>query len=848
MVVSATSFVGRERELAELAALLSTPGCRLLTILGLGGSGKTRVARELAARQAPFFADGAAFVPLQSLESSAEIVTALSRVLSLPHVGDQDPQARLLTVLRERELLVVFDNFEHLLDGAEICSAILAAAPRVRLLTTSREALLLQEEWIYRLDGLDLPRASTPEAIESSAAIRLFIQRACQQRTDFDPIAERGAIARICTHLAGLPLAIELAAVWVRHLSCDLIADKIAQGLSLLTSQLRNLPPRHRSIQIVLDETLQQLSPAAQAVFARLAVFRGSFTFDAAEDVAQAKPDLLALLVDRSLLRYDANGRYHLHALLRQYAEQRLRDDPAELARVLDRMAGHYASFLHARWQPLQGGGQAAALAAISAEIDNIRGAWRYAATHAPAEILHRMAHPLALYYHFRGPYAEGLEMLGQVIASLRAASPSAIGERALVLALIDSAWLNLRLGRIDTADTAFRESHELLARLAEPPPLGEATDPRLGMGLLALMRGSYAEAERLIAQAHKQAISGNSRLDQPYTWWLLARLALVQGHLTTARHLARQGVAAAEAHRDALVLGFCLVELGEVEYMLGNYDEAQRHYETSYALRNVLDDPQGMAETLVLLGRVELQRGKALDALERFRESQAIFHTIGDLSRVAQMLNAQALAYAAIGDDKGAQTALADALELATASGYVPHTLAALGAAGELLLRAGRAELGARLLGVALAHPSSNHETSASVQQALDRYEALVHPDLLASAAAQARTIDLDALASQTREALAAVSLKPFTKPATLSAVPRRLHALCEPLTGREREVLELLAAGLTNKAIAQRLTVSVNTVQSHVSAILGKLGVDNRTTAVIVAIEAGLIHSQSA
>ena len=353
----ATPFVGREADLAELAGLLATPACRLLTLIGPGGVGKTRLALRAAAeaRAAGAFPDGVHVVALQPLASADLLAGAVADAAGLAPAGARDPTEHLRDGLRGRAALLVLDNFEHLLEGAALLPPILAAAPGVRLLVTSREALALQEEWRYPVQGLPYPAgagAADLEGPEDYAAVRLFAERARRVRRDFS-LAEEGAdVARLCRLVEGLPLALELAAAWTSVLSCAEIAADLALGLDVLATRLRDVPERHRSMRAVFDGSWARLDDHQRAVLARLSVFQGGFRREAAEAVAGAAPATLAALVDGSLLHLEPGGRYQLHELLRQYAEERLWERPEAAAggrgpprRLLHRVvAGHLAS------------------------------------------------------------------------------------------------------------------------------------------------------------------------------------------------------------------------------------------------------------------------------------------------------------------------------------------------------------------------------------------------------------------------------------------------------------------------------------------------------------------------
>ncbi|MGH2353778.1 MAG: ATP-binding protein, partial [Chloroflexota bacterium] len=368
-----TPFIGRQADLAELSSLLSTPACRLLTLVGPGGIGKTRLALQAAARlrdaraaaSGRGFGHGVYVVALQALRSPDLLLPALADALALPPVGSGDPLAQLLNYLRDKAVLLVLDNFEHLMHGAALLAGILAAAPQLKLLVTSREALNVQEEWLYPIQGLPFPDSELAADLEDYSAVRLFAERARRVRWDFSLDAERAGVVRVCRLVEGMPLALELAAAWTKTLPCAEIATEIESSIDFLATRLRDVPERHRSMQAVFEQSWARLDGGERAVLRRLSVFRGGFRREAAEQVAGASIPTLSLLVDKSLLRLEVDGRYQIHELLRQYAEERLRCAADEAAQVHDRHCAHFAALLQARLGDILGSHQQEAVAEI---------------------------------------------------------------------------------------------------------------------------------------------------------------------------------------------------------------------------------------------------------------------------------------------------------------------------------------------------------------------------------------------------------------------------------------------------------------------------------------------------
>lgn len=444
-----TSFIGRHRELAAIGRLWANPDCRLLTLLGPGGIGKTRLALELAHRESGRFADGAVFAPLQAVTGLDLLATAVADALGIVSSGQPDPRARLLSHLADKKLLLVLDNFEQLVDEADLLSQILARAPAVRLLVTSRAALRLQKEWLYPLSGLPYPASdqAPPAWSEASTfeAVQLFVERVERVRPGFPAAAEQAHVLRICRLVEGIPLALELAAAWGRSLDCAAIAAEIERNLTFLTSPLRNVADRHRSMQAVFTHSWALLTPAEQAVFQQLAVFRGGFRREAAEAVAGATLLQLTALVDKSLLRWEANGRYQVHELLRQYAEEQLRRSDAQAIQTCRRHADYYLDFLYRRHDAMLGGRQREAADEIAAELENIRAAWDWAARRAMAEALGRATEPLAMFCHIKSRYLDAARIFEAALSYL---ADSADGEEPVIaLLLSELGWITIRPG-----------------------------------------------------------------------------------------------------------------------------------------------------------------------------------------------------------------------------------------------------------------------------------------------------------------------------------------------------------------------------------------------------------------
>lgn len=474
-----TSFIGRKQEVAEIRRLLvEEPACRLLTLIGPGGIGKTRLALAAAAEVKDSFPHGVHFAPLASVGEPEIIISALAEALHLTIQAGVKPKTELFNYLAEKQLLLVIDNLEHLLAGVGLLSEILMATPQVKLLATSRERLNLQEEWSYLVQGLSFPKYASPDAnFESYSAMRLFLERARRAEASFNlSEADLPHVIRLCQLVDGMPLALELAAPWVRSITCQEIVQEIERSLDFLTTSLRNAPERHRSIKAVLEQTWQRLPEAEKAILCKLSVFQGGCLREAALQVTGATLTLLSSLVDKALLRRADSGRYELHELIRQFAAEQLRTTPGDEEVLQALHCAYYTAFLEDQAQALQTNQQKAALAALAADMDNIRAAWHYAVARRDVLALEKSALGLWLLGEYGGLLYENELALRQALSIFmptpepwEAAAVPEEYESLVGCLLAGLGHLCARRGQLDEG-RAFAEQAVLRLRRARPP------------------------------------------------------------------------------------------------------------------------------------------------------------------------------------------------------------------------------------------------------------------------------------------------------------------------------------------------------------------------------------------
>lgn len=745
----AAPCIGRDAELALIAERLADQSCRLLTLLGPGGIGKTSLALEAAAAQRERFAHGVYFVALANIDTSDLLGSTIADALGLSRFGEADAEAQLLAFLRERRLLLLLDNFEHLLDGTRLLARILDHAPGVKLLVTSRERLNLLEEWLVPLDGLRVPEGDQPaQGTEGYGAVALFVQRAARVQPGFTLTPEVWpAVLRICRLVQGLPLGLELAAALVRLMPCAEIAAEIAHSLDVLTSTARDVPDRHRSLRAAFTYSWRTLAPEEQATFARLAVFRGGFRREAAAEVVGASLALLTALVDKSLLTARPSGRYELHEALRQYAAERLADvDDAE--QTADRHSAYYLRLLHYRMlAPDHTIDERAAHMAVAAEIDNVWAAWIWAVERRRLDRIEAAMHGLSLFYQTCGLFAEGIERFRLLAKHAAEAvdAPRPLREYLIGFALVTEAWFRVHLRQFDLAHTCVG-SYESLGYADIPAAL--RADYLLLRGILAAILGPYHEAETPLRACITLAEEQSLRLIRGFAFQGLGLACIALGRDEEARQHLGEGLVDHRTigHSRGIVGGLQL--LGDVARSLGSSAEAQRCYQESFSVALAADDKVGAAASLLRLGLLAQAVSNYAEAERRFQESLEIClahryslgaaTALGNLGRLAftqgdavgaARLHRVSLEYSresgsqrsissslchlgraecVLGDLYAARHSLTEALRTAQAVGAQDLTLDALGALAELLAAEGLAERAVELLALVLHYPTA--------------------------------------------------------------------------------------------------------------------------------------------
>lgn len=876
-----TSFVGRDQELSDINRRLTDPACRLLTLVGPGGIGKTRLAIQVVEIVKPQFPDGIFFINLQPVQTEELMLTAIADALDISISGQDAPLDIIRSYLTRRDSLLTLDNFEQLLDISPILSALIVGT-RAKFLITSRETLNLQEEWLYPVNGMRFPsRTSSVDELAGYDAIQLFGDRAKQVQPDFSLENEAVAVARICRLVEGMPLALELAAPWIKSVSCSEIADEIERNQDILSTRLQNVPERHRNLQAIFTQSWKSLNVEEQDAFQRLAVFRGGFTREAAMTVAGASLPLLSSLLDKSLLRWetksDGRGRYQIHELLRQFAEEKLLKNADTADETLAQQARYFAGFLAGRLTDLLGGRQIEAMLEIEAELANIRVAWVWAVEQEEWSLINDALETFHLFSDMQGRHwenvtyfqlaceqlsatdeAETRQLLGRLLSRYRfmqVYAPRHPDEmetdlkRSLEIAReahdnLEIAFSMLALGGFSfyikgdskMAKELFEQGLEIFRRqehklyeartltwlavlspaqddairyseesLAVARACGDKLDMLVGLSNLADMvlskKGDYMVAEAYCDEAISTADEMRSRIVSTHTKTLLSMVYFLRGDWNDAMGLAQEGLTGSRDLNNGMAIGYAEGFMSLYESMMGNAMQGRRFGKSSKM--NQANHKLGLivAHWGLATAHCEMQDYDA--GLDAAREGLYLAQSTDSSALMIWLLPVTAVLYHYHGNSERAVRLLA----LASA-----HHLSQIGWEKKwTLLVDVQAELKQEL------EAAASEVASLSAEAVLSEIKKILHP-IMTEGQYETNLPEVDPALSANQ-------------------------ALIDPLTNRELDVLQLIAEGLSNRQIAEKLIISTGTAKYYTSQIYRKLQVTSRTQAIVRAREQGVL-----
>ena len=686
---AATSFVGREEEIDTLLSDLAQSDCRLLSLVGPGGIGKTRLALEVAGHCLNDFQHGVFAVELAAIHAADDIPTAIGRALNFQFSARDDSNRtahdEILDYLRAKEMLLVLDNFEHLLDGVDMVDAMLATAPHLKIIATSREVLNLEWEWVYTVQGMTVPNDSDLADADDYSAVRLFAERARRVQPRFSIHHERDCAIEICRLVDGMPLGIELAASWLRMLSCQELADEISASLDVLTSKKRTGPERHRSLRAVFDYSWNLLSPVEQDALMNLSVFPAPFRRDAARAVADASLAVLSALVDKSLLRVDGEGRYDLHPMVWQYAAEKMHeaDSGEQVARHAH--ADYFLGFLSEQAPLIHSSDALRVLDSIETEMENIKSALLWACQNGDRQRVQAVLFPLQAYFYYQTLTLDAYELWKQ-------ASTRWTGKTDVVFGLLLA--LQVHSGNFGEAllDRAvqYRRSLSTIQRFED--------HSETALGYWALSTVAVRESPHDVPILIEEAMTRFEVLGQ--TWGIVqchagrAKEAVRRGQYEDASRHFKAQLALARQSGNQFEITYALTGYASVLARIGRYDEALVQVEQARSLAITL-----YGRNWLVTGPVAVvYAGILLFSLNRIAEAQTIYEDVmnimverGDQRSAAIIHNLLGLLHIHAGDLQKARRHLEQSLSMALDGGEDERgVLAKRDSLGELELAAG--------------------------------------------------------------------------------------------------------------------------------------------------------------
>jgi predicted ATPase/DNA-binding CsgD family transcriptional regulator len=797
--VRLTTFVGREQERAAVAQLLGDR--RLVTLTGTGGVGKTRLALEIGADLRGAYRDGGFFAELASVVDASAVPQRIAEALGIGETAGEPLLDALVRALRRSHCLLILDNCEHLVEAcAALVDRLLRECSDVRILTTSRQALGVEGESIWTVPPLPLPGAGLTgnDEIGASAAIRLFFDRARSALPSFAlSDLNAGPVARICQRLDGIPLAIELAAARMNVLSPDEMLYRLDDRFRVLRGGHRAASSRQQTLRATLDWSYELLTPSERVLLGRVGVFQGGWTLEAAESVCTAGTvrrtevlDLLSALVDKSVVVADvhgATGRYHLLETVRQYAWEAL-SESGEAESLQSQHAAFHAALADEAATHFLSNDQSVWMQRLDREHDNLRAALRHTMNVGDSGTSLRMAAALGWFWIVRGNRTEALDWLERVLASAaNIVGPDLARARSLV-------WAAKLAGAQGDSEHAV----ELFERaLGEVRALGDQREVAWVLsdfGELERERGHYDRTEAMLAEA-----------------------------LAIRRHLADQ-------HGMAMTL----TRMALVAYDHGHDSSAEALIEESLHLFRRLGDIHRIAHGLDILGMVARRQGQIQRARRLHEEALGILRQLGDKEGIGASLHRLALVVWTDGDAEYAVSLCREALAAYQDVHYPSGVADCLESLGEVSAARSQFDLAARLFGVAAAlRETIGMPRPPSDALEYDRALVLIRGNLRQSVFVN----EWERGRSQPLEVILCA----------LDALPVSAEPTPSPLTQREQNVTLLVAEGLTNKEIAERLVLSIRTVEAHVTHVLNKIGLRSRAQLAIWALEHGLVAQRA-
>ena len=678
-----TSFVGREIELGGICNLIRDPACRLLTLVGPGGSGKTRLAIRAASEVLRCFPDGVFFVPLEAADSADYLVPAIARALQFTLdslINGADLRIQILDYLRKKSILLVLDGCEYIAGNLGDLPAILKQAPNVRALATSRQRLGLRSERVFPIEGLKMPQTGEVMRPGSMEAVRLFLERTEQAGASLQlSAADTEPVIRICRMVDGMPLGIELAAAWTPVLSPKEIAEATGKSFDFLSATMCDIPERHRSLRAVFESSWSLLTDELREAFSKLAIFRGGFILEAAQEGAGVSLGQLSALLNRSLLHRTPAGRFWIHSLLQQYAAEKLGIQEALEREIQDRFCRYYVNLVTRREKELMGPRMLQARDEIRLDMDNIRAAVHWAGVHWSEQSTKDMIISLVCFYAIHG-WQEGVFAFRDLartrkdaLLERRTRNPSK--DPVFLSARIHQAFYQCNLGLINESEAISREC---LEDLHQPGMERELSVCLHNLGVNASYRGEYEESQDLLEEAIVIGKKHDHIMWPTYLFWLGNLYFQIgeyeQGLLTLHKsydHFDKKGTLWGTA--------FALSKIAMAEDGLEQHARAKEHHQEALSEFDHLESVAGKAYALSRMSMSAYFLEQYQEAAQLAQQGYEAFDEMGHCWGICTSLCGLGFAHIGLGEREKAKAYFMEALRESRPDQIVPQSLYAL-------------------------------------------------------------------------------------------------------------------------------------------------------------------------
>ncbi len=855
-----TRLFGREREVAAASTLLTRPEVRLLTLTGTGGVGKTHLALQVAAEVQANFADGACFVSLAPIQDADLVLPTMIQALGLQSSNDRSPLEQLQAALRERLRLLMLDNFEQVIVAAPLLLELLAACPHLKLLVTSREVLRVRGERTFPVLPLALPdprRLPDLEALSRYGAVALFVERAREVAPSFRLTHTNAPlVAAICGRVDGLPLALELAAARLKLLPLQVLLERLEHRLTVLGGGPRDLPARQHTLRATLAWSYDLLSEEEQRLFRLLSVFVGGCALEAVVAVSETTGGLtlpildgVLSLLDKQLLQQANQGsdeqddrRLLMLETIREYGVERLTLS-GELEQVRQAHAEFYLRLAEEAEPHLFGSEQEWWFERLERDHDNLRAVLRWSveqgAERARLEMALRLGGALELFWLRGGYLSEGRNFLEHVLARSKDSMTSTRAK-----ALRSAGWLAYFQGNYEQAATLTQESVQLYRTLGD---IGNLVPPLFMLGHVTMRMGNVSEARSLLEESLMLARVVGDKQNLAYSLYFLAEVALEQDEHTRAQSLLEESLTLFRERGDKLGLTWSLQFLARSLVAQGDYRRAYTLAGESIVLCREMQSKTALAFGLDLLGQIALSQGEASTARPLLEEALALLREMGEQRNIAYVLSHLADVAVAQRDEAAARSLYQESLDLFRQLDDIRGVASCLQRWAGMAARQGEAMAAARLWGLAEAlseasgprsplllhgaHPEDAHQVQV--------VRAQLGEQAFSSAWAEGQRMTVEqAFALQGQPLPSEGASAKLVTPAGTKKHRRAGPRSPDELSGREIEVLRLVAQGLTDAQIAELLVISPRTVNAHLRSIYSKLGITSRHAATRYAI----------